>query len=188
MGAIITPPFRIPEGFGVGKFDASRNLRYHDVAGWSSLVARWAHNPKVVGSNPTPATNSSVRRPNKPHSPSIMYPAGASGVGTTRISVACSASNARPAQCIPGLYRGWGHSPGAGAGFTLLIDSTRQPPPSLYVTTNQSRSGTGCANPRHLGASIVNAMLPETAATFVYRTAVPWPDFFLHFSAKAIRS
>ncbi len=26
------------------------------AAGWSSLVARWAHNPKVVGSNPTPAT------------------------------------------------------------------------------------------------------------------------------------
>ena len=28
----------------------------HD-AGWSSLVARWAHNPKVTGSNPVPATN-----------------------------------------------------------------------------------------------------------------------------------
>ena len=27
------------------------------IAGWSSLVARWAHNPKVVGSNPAPATN-----------------------------------------------------------------------------------------------------------------------------------
>ena len=26
-------------------------------AGWSSLVARQAHNLKVVGSNPTPATN-----------------------------------------------------------------------------------------------------------------------------------
>jgi hypothetical protein len=26
-------------------------------AGWSSLVARWAHNPKVGGSNPPPATN-----------------------------------------------------------------------------------------------------------------------------------
>ena len=26
------------------------------VAGWSSLVARWAHNPKVAGSNPAPAT------------------------------------------------------------------------------------------------------------------------------------
>ncbi len=26
------------------------------IAGWSSLVARWAHNPKVGGSNPSPAT------------------------------------------------------------------------------------------------------------------------------------
>src|SRR5690606_22920560 len=29
----------------------------HVDAGWSSLVARRAHNPKVVGSNPAPATN-----------------------------------------------------------------------------------------------------------------------------------
>jgi hypothetical protein len=27
------------------------------IAGWSSLVARRAHNPKVRGSNPLPATN-----------------------------------------------------------------------------------------------------------------------------------
>ena len=26
------------------------------IAGWSSLEARWAHNPKVGGSNPPPAT------------------------------------------------------------------------------------------------------------------------------------
>ena len=26
------------------------------IAGWSSLAARWAHNPKVAGSNPAPAT------------------------------------------------------------------------------------------------------------------------------------
>ncbi len=26
-------------------------------AGWSSMAARRAHNPKVVGSNPAPATN-----------------------------------------------------------------------------------------------------------------------------------
>ena len=32
-------------------------LRHYNIAGWSSLVARWAHNPKVVGSNPSPATN-----------------------------------------------------------------------------------------------------------------------------------
>ncbi len=29
---------------------------HHVDAGWSSLVARRAHNPKVVGSNPAPAT------------------------------------------------------------------------------------------------------------------------------------
>src|SRR5689334_3838846 len=32
-------------------------LCYYPRAGWSSLVARWAHNPKVRGSNPLPATN-----------------------------------------------------------------------------------------------------------------------------------
>ena len=31
-------------------------------AGWSSLVARQAHNLKVVGSNPTPATNLLVKK------------------------------------------------------------------------------------------------------------------------------
>ena len=34
---------------------ALRIMRTSD-AGWSSLVARRAHNPKVVGSNPAPAT------------------------------------------------------------------------------------------------------------------------------------
>ena len=33
-------------------------------AGWSSLVARWAHNPKVAGSNPAPATLKKARNPN----------------------------------------------------------------------------------------------------------------------------
>ena len=32
----------------------------HD-AGWSSPVARWAHNPKVGGSNPPPATKGGHR-------------------------------------------------------------------------------------------------------------------------------
>ena len=31
------------------------------AAGWSSLVARRAHNPKVVGSNPAPATNNDIK-------------------------------------------------------------------------------------------------------------------------------
>src|SRR5262245_27911543 len=35
----------------------------HPDAGWSSLVARRAHNPKVAGSNPAPATNVRLRCP-----------------------------------------------------------------------------------------------------------------------------
>ena len=35
---------------------------FHD-AGWSSLVAHRAHNPKVAGSNPAPATNETVGSP-----------------------------------------------------------------------------------------------------------------------------
>jgi hypothetical protein len=34
-----------------------RELVRDSDAGWSSPVARWAHNPKVAGSNPAPATN-----------------------------------------------------------------------------------------------------------------------------------
>ena len=32
-------------------------MSVENIAGWSSSVARRAHNPKVVGSNPAPATN-----------------------------------------------------------------------------------------------------------------------------------
>ena len=38
------------------RFDATPDGCYDRNAGWSSLVARWAHNPKVGGSNPPPAT------------------------------------------------------------------------------------------------------------------------------------
>ena len=40
----------------VVQFDLSSLIRYSHEAGWSSLVARRAHNPKVVSSNLTPAT------------------------------------------------------------------------------------------------------------------------------------
>lgn len=36
-------------------------------AGWSSLVARRAHNPKVVGSNPAPATKNTSILKNHPN-------------------------------------------------------------------------------------------------------------------------
>ena len=47
------------------KFDRSERRCYDDSAGWSSLVARWAHNPKVGGSNPPPATTYKFRQPKK---------------------------------------------------------------------------------------------------------------------------
>ena len=33
---------------------------FYIVAGWSSLEARRAHNPKVIGSNPVPATYAQI--------------------------------------------------------------------------------------------------------------------------------
>src|SRR3979411_2512794 len=35
------------------------------AAGWSSPVARWAHNPKAAGSNPAPATKTISKRPGR---------------------------------------------------------------------------------------------------------------------------
>ena len=45
------------------------------AAGWSSLVARRAHNPKVVGSNPTPATNLEREGPGQRPGPSSLFEA-----------------------------------------------------------------------------------------------------------------
>src|SRR5580692_5223465 len=44
------------EGQRGERFDGTPRGCYDHSAGWSSLVARWAHNPKVGGSNPPPAT------------------------------------------------------------------------------------------------------------------------------------
>src|SRR5690349_14295667 len=50
-GSLTTPGMRKALG-------TARRVDYTDFAGWSSQVARWAHNPKVAGSNPAPATKS----------------------------------------------------------------------------------------------------------------------------------
>ena len=41
-------------------FDRPLCIRYDEFAGWSSLVARRAHNPEVAGSNPAPATSNHI--------------------------------------------------------------------------------------------------------------------------------
>ena len=59
-----TPQMNVRFGLTYGsrrsRFDGGLCGCYDQPAGWSSLVARWAHNPKVGGSNPPPATNSTV--------------------------------------------------------------------------------------------------------------------------------
>ena len=61
-------------------------------AGWSSSVARWAHNPEVAGSNPAPATKPQVegwfRRRNQP---SVCR-----RCVLTRVRAACPAGASRP--------------------------------------------------------------------------------------------
>ena len=54
VGQVVkTPPFH---GGNMGSNPVRVILIcYFNIAGWSSLVARRAHNPKVVGSNPAPA-------------------------------------------------------------------------------------------------------------------------------------
>ena len=46
---------------------------HHPVAGWSSPVARQAHNLKVAGSNPAPATNFSQQTAARRLSPFLVW-------------------------------------------------------------------------------------------------------------------
>ena len=41
-------------------------------AGWSSSVARWAHNPEVVGSNPAPATSNNSQKGSSSRGPFLL--------------------------------------------------------------------------------------------------------------------
>ena len=69
------------------------------VAGWSSLVARRAHNPKVVGSNPAPATNLYRQWPRlRPAVRGLVV----SGLGLRRLPGRCRCGRRfRAARCRP---------------------------------------------------------------------------------------
>src|SRR5688572_12236928 len=62
MGRLRAAHFFWAPGIREGRWKplAARGLTHYHArpgAGWSSLAARRAHNPKVAGSNPAPATN-----------------------------------------------------------------------------------------------------------------------------------
>ena len=86
--------FSILDGFPSGQRGQTVNLlqiasmvriHHHPFnAGWSSLEARRAHNPKVTGSNPVPATLLEVCQ-------AQAHPSLASGLQTLRVSKFCFA-------------------------------------------------------------------------------------------------
>ena len=45
-----------PSNAQLKKMGIQKNSIFFYIAGWSSLAARWAHNPKVASSNLAPAT------------------------------------------------------------------------------------------------------------------------------------
>ena len=55
-------------------------------AGWSSSVARWAHNPEVVGSNPAPATSKKSTKGSSREGP-FCIPQTLSGIVVTNSCV-----------------------------------------------------------------------------------------------------
>ena len=60
-GVRVRVPFSAPLIYKLVNTLVERIMFNKSDAGWSSLVARRAHNPKVVGSNPAPATNPLMR-------------------------------------------------------------------------------------------------------------------------------
>ena len=84
MGRLIVPGRKTGVFFAiwVDSFDRALRIRYDEFAGWSSLVARRAHNPEVVGSNPTPATTPLFRAKRKPGPFSLIACARKAGLSS----------------------------------------------------------------------------------------------------------
>ena len=77
-----SPPRRAPSRRVASQFAPAPGPRIvltHTDAGWSSSVARWAHNPEVAGSNPAPATSEKAPR-DHPWEPFISLQPSASPV------------------------------------------------------------------------------------------------------------
>ena len=67
-------PIHKSKGCPSGDGPFSRPAGRGGIAGWSSPVARQAHNLKVVGSNPTPATKSQIHRtPHNSHASNARF-------------------------------------------------------------------------------------------------------------------
>src|SRR5262245_60205444 len=78
---------------------APRRVMFTD-AGWSSSVARWAHNPEVAGSNPVPATESEGPVPMAPGLRRSLHPARLTVCAAARTAgCPAPAASGAPAGC-----------------------------------------------------------------------------------------
>ena len=75
------------------------------MAGWSSSVARWAHNSKVAGSNPAPATIAEWTR-GLSHHPHKVDIAGSNPASRNHKDANCNTSIARLAHLVRALVFG----------------------------------------------------------------------------------
>ena len=115
--------------------------RHNSNAGWSSSVARWAHNPEVVGSNPTPATRS--KRPSGDHPGGRFAPVVTRSVTSVPISqppgrrrggVGCGRRRVRP---LRGRGR-WNGARRCRADATAVTG----PGPVLGTSTQEANAAT----------------------------------------------
>ena len=86
---------------------------YNQIAGWSSPVARWAHNPKVAGSNPAPATKSfnnlrdlvrSGKSPLSPNKEQLQFIARSQQARALLSSASWGRTPVQQPDCLPGVW------------------------------------------------------------------------------------
>src|SRR4249919_820103 len=85
-------------------------------AGWSSSVARWAHNPEVTGSNPVPATKKHQRYTERPGSddPGLSVYLRSAWPGPVRPGPEAARTRGGPSVVFEPLVGRQGNGPGLG--------------------------------------------------------------------------
>jgi hypothetical protein len=120
---------------------AQRSHTIHpSVAGWSSPVARQAHNLKVTGSNPVPATNTAKSPPNPSVGGLLLCPA------CTRSVIANQVSSNRPGRSrnhvLPKPGSTHSHPPNLSA--TRRSPSASRPSASAHRPTPETPRSPQC--------------------------------------------
>ncbi len=111
---------------------------FHD-AGWSSSVARWAHNPEVAGSNPVPATAEEGPDPGDPGPLAFPHVPGRAEHDRERRSHA--AARLRRQDKVQSLVPVWVPRPDASSWPGLRICGSRIGAGSAAVRSTRSRVG-----------------------------------------------